>query len=246
MTYKIESGKTVGIYVPSCKRYDNIITANTVGKCTYVVRESEKDKYRDALPLRGGVKIISVKDDCINSLGKVRQWIIDNSKEDIVIQLDDDIEFFAYGLKNNYETIKDKDVVLLELLRVAQIIDDLNLGMASLTMTIDVRKRSNEFIFKGVTGIVNWFNKECIKGKYETEIIKVDLDFMLQELLLNRIIIIPDYLAVKGSYDKNTGGNNTNKTKQRIIDANNYLKIKWGKYFDFNYKSNQSKVLVNR
>ena len=244
MTYRIESGKTVGIYVPSYKRYDKILTANNVGGCTYVVRESEADKYTEALPAK--TKIIAAKDTEINSLGKVRQWIIDNTEEDIVIQLDDDIQLFCYELKNNYEPIKEKDIIINELLRIAQIIDDLRLGMASMSMTTDVRKHSSEFIFKGVTGIVNWFNKEHIKGIYETEIIKVDLDFMLQELLHNRIIIVPDYLGVKGTYDKNAGGNNTNKTKQRLIDANNYFKMKWGRYFDFDYKTNQSKVRVKR
>jgi len=244
MTYQIESGKTAGIYVPSYKRHGTIMTAYAVPGCTYVVRESEKEQYKAVLP--EGADVIAAADDSINSLGKVRQWIIDNAQEDIVIQLDDDIQLFCYELKVNYEPIKDKDIILDELLRVAQIIDDLRLGMASMTMTVDVRKHSSEFIFKGVTGIVNWFDKEYLKGKYEQEIIKVDLDFMLQELLHNRIIIIPDYLGVKGTYDKNAGGNNAGKTKQRLIDANNYLKIKWGRYYDFDYKTNQSKVRVKR
>jgi len=243
MTYQIESGKTVGLYVPSYKRYDKILTANSIGGCTYVVRESEADQYRAALPKEIGV--ITAKDDEISSLGKVRQWIIDNAKEDIVVQLDDDIKYFAYELKENYQPI-DKETAISEILRVAQILDDLHLGMASLTMTNDVRKRSSEFLFKGIIGIINWYNKEYMRGSYEKEIIKVDLDFMLQELLYNRIIIIPDYIGALGQYDKNKGGNNTNKTKQRLIDANNYLKIKWGRYFDFDYKTNQSKIKVKR
>jgi len=244
MTYKIESGKTVGIYVPSYKRHDKILTANNIGGCTYLVRESEAEQYRSALPKDIG--IITAKDNEINSLGKVRQWIIDNAKEDIIIQLDDDISYLAYNLKENYIPITDKETVINELLRISQIIDDLNLGMASMSMTTDVRKHNSEFLFKGVIGIVNWFNRACIKGKYEQEIIKIDLDFMLQELLYNRIIIVPDYLGVKATYDKNKGGNNTQKTKQRLIDANNYLKVKWGKHFDFDYKTNQSKVHVKR
>jgi hypothetical protein len=244
MTYQIESGKTVGLYVPSYKRYDKIKTAHIIDGCKYVVRESEVEQYRQALPLE--IEIVMAPDEQINSLGKVRQWIIDNTEEDIVIQLDDDIEKLVYELKINYEPITDKEIVISELLRIAQIIDDLGLGMGSMTMTIDVRKHCSEFIFKGCIGIICWFNKECLKSKYETEIINVDIDNMLQELLHNRIIIIPDYMGVLATYDKNAGGNNTNKTKARLAEAHNYLKNKWGKHIDFNYKTNQVKIDVKR
>ena len=244
MTFQIESGKSVGIYVPSYKRHGKILTANTIGNCTYVVRESEAEQYRAALPVE--ISMIAAPDDQINTLGKVRQWVIDNAPEDIVIQLDDDIKFLCYELKLNYEPIEDKETILCELLRIAQIVDDLRLGEGSMTMTIDVRKHSSEFIFKGCIGIVYWFNKEYLKSQYETDIIQVDIDHMLQELLHNRIIIIPDYMGVSGFYDKNAGGNNTTKTKQRLVDAHNYLKAKWGKYFNFNYKTNQAKIKVER
>jgi len=243
MTYKTESGKTVGIYVPSYKRYDKILTANLVEGCTYVVRDSELDKYKKALPKN---KIISAPDNEINSVGKVRQWIIDNTKEDIVIQLDDDIQRFYYELKPNMQPIDDKETIICELLRVAQIIDDLKLGEASMTMTSDVRKRKQEFIYKGCIGLIYWFNKECLKSKYETNIIQVDIDHMLQELLYNRIIIIPDYIGVLATYDKNAGGNNTKKTKSKLVEAHNYLKTKWGKYFQFNYKTNQATIHLIR
>ena len=77
--------KTIGIYVPSYKRYDRIMTWNVLNDCTYVVRESEEEAYREA----GITKILTGPDEEINSLAKVRQWIIDNTPEDIVIQCDD-------------------------------------------------------------------------------------------------------------------------------------------------------------
>ena len=40
--------KTFGIYVPSYKRYDCIKTDKVLNDCTYVVRESEEQLYRDA------------------------------------------------------------------------------------------------------------------------------------------------------------------------------------------------------
>ena len=84
--------KTFGIYVPSYKRYDCIKTDKVLNDCTYVVRESEEQLYRDA----GVRKILAAPDQEIDSLPKIRQWIIDHTPEDIIVQIDDDIERFSY------------------------------------------------------------------------------------------------------------------------------------------------------
>lgn len=95
--------KTFGIYVPSYKRYDCIKTDKVLNDCTYVVRESEEQLYRDA----GVRKILAAPDQEIDSLPKIRQWIIDHTPEDIIVQIDDDIERFSYVNKVNMEEIPD-------------------------------------------------------------------------------------------------------------------------------------------
>ena len=85
-------------------------------------------------------KLLTAPDEEINSLAKVRQWIIDNTPEDIVIQCDDDISKMIYKGKNNKVEIEDKDIIDMEFERVAQILSDLRTGFASCTMTGDVRK----------------------------------------------------------------------------------------------------------
>lgn len=222
MNQDYQACKTVGIYVPSYKRSDRIMTWNVLNDCTYVVRESEEAAYREA----GITKILTAPDEEINSLAKVRQWIIDNTPEDIVIQCDDDISRMIYKGKNNKVEIADKDVIDMEFERVAQILSDLRLGFASCTMTGDVRKFNAEFLFKGITGGICWFNKECLKSRFDNmTYIKEDTDFVLQELLQNRIIIIPDYFGMQNEYDKNAGGNNENKNSRALNQTVEYMKI---------------------
>ena len=243
MNQDYQACKTVGIYVPSYKRSDRIMTWNVLNDCTYVVRESEEAAYREA----GITKILTAPDEEINSLAKVRQWIIDNTPEDIVIQCDDDISRMIYKGKNNKVEIADKDVNDMEFERVAQILSDLRLGFASCTMTGDVRKFNAEFLFKGITGGICWFNKECLKSRFDNmTYIKEDTDFVLQELLQNRIIIIPDYFGMQNEYDKNAGGNNENKNSRALNQTVEYMKNKWGKYYDHNFKTNQSRINVKR
>ena len=242
MKYRTDSNNTVGIYVPSYKRYDCVHDKKLLSAgFTYVVRQSEENLYR----AEGVKNLIAVEDEKINSLGKVRQWIIDNAKEDVIIQIDDDVEKLGYVLKPNVRYLEESEVID-ELLRVSQILLDLKLGFASLSMTPDLRRHNSEFIWKAITGGVCWFNKKAIKGKYEPELMKVDADFMLQELLHNRICIVPDYIGLYAQHDTNKGGNNGNKTYTRLVTANNYLKTKWGKHYDFDYKSNKTKLNVKR
>ena len=135
--------KTFGIYVPSYKRYDCIKTDKVLNDCTYVVRESEEQLYRDA----GVRKILSAPDQEIDSLPKIRQWIIDHTPEDIIVQIDDDIERFSYVNKVNMEEIPDPDIIDAEMVRIGQILSDLNLGFASIRMQESVIKYNEEFRF---------------------------------------------------------------------------------------------------
>lgn len=241
MTLQTNSNNTVGFYIPSYKRYDKLHDKKLLSAgCTYVVRKSEEQLYKAE-----GVEVIAVEDEKINSLGKVRQWIIDNAKEDVVIQIDDDVKRLAYTFKNSTQYLTETQVID-EVMRISQILLDLELGFASLPMNPDPRRHVSEFSWKAITGGVCWFNKKSLRGKYEPNLMKVDADFMMQELLYNRICIIPDYLCLYAEYDTNKGGNNTNKSYIRLVEDNDYLKKKWGRYYDFDYKSNKTKILVKR
>lgn len=236
------------IYVPSYKRADKIKTYHTLNKqCCYVVRKSEEQLYLDA-----GINkndLLAVEDEKINSFPKVRQYIIDYAKsigEDVIVQMDDDIQGFKYLYENNIKDVP-QDMIVCELERVAQILYDLNLGFASFPMTIDVRKYNKPFQFKGTIGGVCIYNLSCLKGRYDKKLrYKCDIDFQLQELLKNRIILQTCYFTFDGKYDTNKGGNTTTKNAIAMQENKDYLRTKWGKHIDFNDKSNTIKLDIKR
>lgn len=236
------SMKTLGIYVPSYKRPNEIITDKILNNCTYVVRQSEYDEY-----VKAGVrKVIGVEDELINSMSKVRQWILDNSPEDIIVQIDDDITQFMHRLDENVE-ITDKDILDDEFVRIAQLLSDLRIGYAGLTVTSKPWNYTQEFSFKGLIGGVYWYNKECFKAKNDHKAdVKEDVDKVLQELLYNRIILMPRYLAMVAKVDTNEGGDNINKNSRLIKECNAYMKIKWGKHYHFDEKKNTPSIRVKR
>jgi hypothetical protein len=245
MILKTSSGKNVGFYVPSFNRYDKIKTGNLISCAKYVVRESEKDLYINAIV---SDRVWAVADNLISDLGATRQYIINNSDVDIVVQLDDDITAFRYVNKLHRDTITDETVIVDEFLRMCQILEDLKLGFGATKMVDDTRKYRMPFVFNGIIGICVFFNKEYLKGVYEVGRIKVDIDFLLQELLYNRIAIIPAYIVPTAEYDVNKGGNNKNKLFSKIVADNDYYKAKWGKYYKYtgNSKRNTTQAIVER
>ena len=234
--------KTVGVYCPSYRRSDCIMTQNILNDVTYVVRASEEEAYRNA----GVRKLISAPDEEINTMSKVRQWILDNSPEDIIIQVDDDIKQILYRTDIVME-IKDPDVIDMEFLRIAQLLSDLKLGYATITVTPRPYLYQEEFKFNSMGGGIYWYNKECYQAQNDDKAdCKEDVDKILQELMYNRIILMPKYLAMYVKTDTNEGGDNINKNSKVIRECNEYMKLKWGKYYTFDDKKNTVTIKVPR
>ena len=93
---------TFNIYVRSYNRWDTITTGKIVEYCTYVVRKSQADKYKEA----GVENVWGIEDELINSGEKVLNYLIENAPEDVICVLDDDLYYFRYRL-DEYEKITD-------------------------------------------------------------------------------------------------------------------------------------------
>lgn len=234
--------KTLGVYVPSYRRSGEIITDKLLLDCTYVVRKSEEEAY-----VKAGVrKVLAVEDELINSMSKVREWINHNTPEDIVVQIDDDISSIMYRMDDTTK-IEDPEIIQAEFERIAQIVSDLEIGYAGITVTAKPYSYDREFQFAGLVGGIYWYNKDCFKAVMDEKAdVKEDTDKVLQELLHNRIIIIPKYLAMSAGIDTNQGGDNINKNMRKIIECNEYMKLKWGRYYEFDARKNTPKINVKR
>ena len=231
----------LGIYVPSYGRAETTTTFQLLDYCTYVVRKSEEEAYK----ARGIKDVWAVPDHEIDNLVKVTNYINDNSPEKIIFTIDDDVDYFMYRMDKN-EKITDKEVVMGEIERIAQLMLDLNIGFGAEDAAIAPWNYISEFTFKGTTGAMRWYNKDVYKSRFDEKVYhNCDLDVMLHELLVNRIILRPMYFCVKAGTDTNAGGNSS-KTRQAQIDCALEMKRRWGRYFDYNWKNNKPKINVVR
>lgn len=106
-----------GIYIPSYKRAATITTHKLLEYYKVVVRKSEEDEYLKVIPKEN---LIAVPDEEINNIVKVVNWIVDNSEEDVIAMIDDDMNDLIYRLDFN-EKITDPEVITSELERIAQL-----------------------------------------------------------------------------------------------------------------------------
>lgn len=231
----------IGIYVPSYGRAETTTTYKLFDKCTYVVRKSEEKAYRD----NGIENVWAVPDNEIDNYVKVSNYINDHAPEPFIFTIDDDVDYFIYRMEKN-EKITDKDIVLSEIERIAQIMVDLGIGFGAEDAAIAPWNYIAEFTFKGTTGAMRWYNKAVYKSRYDEAVYhNCDLDVALHELLVNRIILRPMYFCVKGGTDTNAGGNSS-KTRQQQKDCVLEMKRRWGKCFDYNFDNNKPKINVTR
>ena len=238
----VEKEASLGIYVQSYNRYDKILTQDLFEECTYVVRKSEEKFYKEA----GVKKIWAVDDELINSAIKTYWYIVDNAPEDIVFIADDDIEDFCYRLDDIQRMEKNAEIITSEVERIAQLMLDLKVGYACIDATGVPYGYDGEFAFKGTSGSIKWVNKSVIKARPDENCkFNDDLDLVLQELLHNRIILKPRYIIGIDKQDTNAGGD-SKKKRQDQIDSINNMRMKWGKYFKYNFENNKPMINVKR
>ena len=215
------------IYVPSYARSDRILTLARLDYCTYVVRKSEEAAYREA----GVESMIAVEDSEINSAAKVYNWIFRNAPEDVFAIVDDDIEKFMYRL-DDLKDIADPAQVTMEIERLAQMLVDLGLGYLACPLDSNVKYYDRPFKFVGLTGALKIYNRPKFKARDEGKLLFLaEVNVEMQELLHNRVILIPNYFCLKAALDKNAGGTNGTKTLSMYDAENEIMKNKWGKYY---------------
>ena len=138
---------------------------------------------------------------------------------------------FYYRI-DTLDRIEDPVIVTREIERLAQMLVDLEVGYLSLPADMNVKFYDKPFRFVGIPGAIRIYNKTKFKAVDKGNLLYLsDVDIVLQELMRNRIIMIPNYFVHKGAIDTNKGGNNNSKSMAAMNSENIVMKNKWGKYF---------------
>lgn len=164
----MSQNSTFNIYVMSYRRSDAIETQKLFNHCTYVVREFEAEAYRtngvnDMVVIPNGATLKCGAS--VNDFMTTFHWIIENTPEDVIAILDDDLKTYKYrrdvaiDIYDEYDN--PKDVVEDELLRLAQLLVDLDLGFLFTQPAYQLYNYTQEFCFLGMTGSTRIVNKKA-------------------------------------------------------------------------------------
>lgn len=217
----LSSGRSNFIAEKTCRILPNYITV--------LVPESQKKDYAEKIK-----NPIDTVPDSIRGLGVLRNWVINNYPQETVIMVDDDISMVYYLGKELSERIEDPDKLVQILINTAIMAKDAGTNVFSFKQT-DIRKyKAHEPFSLNTWGgcVVGVIGK---KLQFIDNKLKVDVDFFLQNLLINRIVWINNRYYCDQAKDCNTGGNAAFRNEKTFQEEIERLKAKWGKYFCITY-----------
>mgnify|MGYP006920199030 CR=1 FL=1 len=240
-----EKNPNFGIYCMSINRWDAIMTKRLFEYCTYVVREEQAERYHAA----GIDDMLIIPNGAVNGFMTTFYWIINNTPEDVICIVDDDIKVMCYRNDKRYPIVDssgepDVEMATMECERIGQLLSDLGLGLAFDNPNYASYVYDREFGFKGMPGHIRWVNKANFKARLNDEDpASSDVDMAIQELLLNRIILLPKYYCTTGLMDTNPG---TTKSRKKHINLTIAMHNKWGRYYEYDYRKNVARINIKR
>lgn len=192
---------------------------------TLLVPTDEVELYRHT-----GLPIETVPPE-IRGLGPLRNWVLDNYQEHTVVMVDDDITNLWCTCRESGYSVKDPEAIEQLLRNTAQLAMDLGSSCFGYQQAWDVRKyrASQPFSFNswvgGVIGVIGRKHRFMENQKF-----KVDIDFCLEVLRHDRIVLRDNRYSFVQTRNTNKGGNSVYRTQEAVEREFQRLKNKWGKY----------------
>lgn len=204
-----------------------------------LVPESEKADYEDSV----NNPILTIPDEQ-KGLGMVRNWVLKNFHEDIIIMIDDDI-VRLYCLSGELtEDITDKEEAVQVLINTAVMAKDLGVHCFGYSQT-DIRKYNGTepfYFTRWVGGVIGIIGR---KYQFRNDKYKVDIDYCLQNLIADRILFHDSRYLWSQKRDNNKGGNSIFRTEDEFLKSVDTLQEKWGDNIRVKWHKGQVNISLN-
>lgn len=189
-----------------------------------LVPESEEAAYRAAVKN----PILTIPDNIIG-LGRVRNWVLQHFDERIIVMLDDDLIRLYCLTAKKARPITDPEEITQVIINAAVMADDAGLHCFGFSQT-DIRKFNGCEPFKltgWVGGVIGVIGRQYT---FRDDKYKVDIDFCLKNMLVDRILWIDDRYCFYQLRDNNVGGNSAFRTQEEYEASTESLVQKWKGY----------------
>lgn len=204
-----------------------------------IVPKSQKADYE----LKIANPLITTPDDIIG-LGSLRNWVLDNFKEYSVIMCDDDINYFYNLSGEKTKRVTDPEEVLQILINTCVMARDAGAKFFGYSQT-DIRKYKGYDPFSMCSWIGTIVGINGRKYRFRKDRYKVDIDYSLQNLLVERIIWMDNRYYASNNKDNNTGGNAQFRNEEDYNRSIETLKEKWGDCIKVRDYKSQKRISIN-
>ena len=230
----------IKILIISRGRADTITTHKVLPDWVEIlVPESEESDYRQKV----SNPILTIPDD-VKGLGEVRNWVLKHFDEETVIMIDDDIKCLYRLTGKLTQRVTDKEEIVQVLINTAVMAKDMGVHCFGFAQT-DIRKFDGTDPFKLCTWVGGVIGVIGRKYDFRKDKFKVDIDFCLQNLLVDRIIFQDSRYTFPQSRDNNVGGNSMFRTEDDFKKSVDSLKEKWGDNIKVRDFKNQIKISLS-
>jgi len=191
------------------------------------VGENEVQAYRSVTPnlLVHPAKIVGI--------GPLRQWILDNVDDPCVVMVDDDVTHVYSQVGFHKWRIEDADTARAIVERLAILAQDAGVRVFGFQQAARPLSYANFRPFSlntWVGGIVGIIGRQL---RYDTSLLlRADIDFCLQSLLHDRIVLVDGRYSFIHTRFAGQGGNASNRSAERHAQEIAYLKRKWGPWLE--------------
>lgn len=230
----------IKIVILSRGRYNTIKTHKLFPEwIEVVVPDNEIELYKEKI----SNPLIPIPHE-LEGLGKVRNWCLDNFKEETLIMVDDDIDRCYCLTEKHARNISDKEELVQIIINTAIMAKEIGTHCFGFSQT-DIRK------YKGYEPFTlnSWVG--CVIGvigrdyRFRNDKYKVDIDFCMQNLLIDRITFVDNRYYFIQNRDNNTGGNSIFRNQEEYNKSVESLKEKWGRFLKISKNKSQISIKLN-
>jgi hypothetical protein len=223
----------INVVIPSYKRSHALVGKNYFKMAKFVVPESQKHEYIDAVGIE---RVIAIPDECDGSITKKRNWILENIPRPLIM-IDDDVESIGYfekrsGMKNGDHRRKTLDPdLLMDFFRQSfELCEQFGSKMWGIAQNEDNRIYKEHLPFSLSKIALGPFQAHLSHDlKFDDRVgSKDDYDFALQHLRKYNILFRWNKFHYICEHGFNSGGIVSMRTLDREIHESKQIMRKWG------------------
>jgi hypothetical protein len=178
-------------------------------------------------------------------IGPIRQWVLDHVDDPCVVMVDDDVTHAYSQVGFHKWRIEDAGTARAIVERMAILAADAGVRVFGFNQAArplsyaNFRPLSLDTWVGGVVGIIGR------QLRYDTSLLlRADIDFCLQSLLHDRIVLVDGrYSFIHGCF-AGGGGNAANRSSDRHAKEIAYLRRKWGPYLDVVQAKGTTRIVI--